>query len=77
MTPWAAVCQAPLFMGLSWQEYWSELPFCPPGGLPDPGIEPVASAALALAGRFFTSEIPGKPLSKNTNRSELTYPKNL
>ena len=27
-------------------------------GLPDPGIEPMS---LALAGRFFTSEPPGKP----------------
>ena len=28
-------------MGFSRQEYWSGLPFPPPGGLPDPGIEPV------------------------------------
>ena len=27
-------------MGLSWQEYWSGLPFAPPGDLPDPGIKP-------------------------------------
>ena len=39
-------------MGLSQQEYWSGLPFPPPGDLPDPGIEP---AAPALAGRFFTT----------------------
>ena len=31
-------CQAPLSMGLSRQEYWSGLPFPPPGDLPDPGI---------------------------------------
>ena len=31
--------QAPLFMGFSMQEYWSGLPFPPPGDLPDPGIE--------------------------------------
>ena len=29
--------------------------------LPQPGIEPVSSAPLALAGRFFTTELPGKP----------------
>ena len=32
--------------------------YCPPGGLPNPGIKPVSSA---LAGRFFTTEPPGKP----------------
>ena len=26
------------------QEYWSELPFSPPGDLPDPGIEPMDPA---------------------------------
>ena len=30
-----------------------------PGDLPDPGIEPMSPA---LAGRFFTTEPPGKPL---------------
>ena len=29
-TLWTVACQAPLFMGLSRQEYWSGLP-CPPG----------------------------------------------
>ena len=33
-------CQAPLSMGFSRQEYWSELPFPSPGDLPDPGIKP-------------------------------------
>ena len=32
----------------------------PPGGLPDPGIEPI-SCGSCFAGRFFTSEPPGKP----------------
>ena len=39
-------------MGFSRQEYWSGLPFLPPGDLSNPGIEPVS---LALAGRFFTT----------------------
>ena len=39
-------------MGLFRQEYWSKLPFPPPGDLPDPGIEPTSPA---LAGRFFTT----------------------
>ena len=43
-TPWTVVCQAPLSMGFSRQEYWSGLPFLSPGDLPDPGIEPGSSA---------------------------------
>jgi len=48
-------------MGFSRQEYWSELPFPPPGHLPDPGIKPVSLVSPALAGRFFTTKPPGKP----------------
>ena len=44
--PWPVARQAPLSMGFSWQEYWSELPFPPPEDLPYPGIEP-ESPALA------------------------------
>ena len=42
-------------MGLSKQEYWSGLPWPPPGDLPDPGIEPTSLMSPALAGRFFTT----------------------
>ena len=35
--PWTAVHQAFLSIELSWQEYWSGLPFPPPGDLPKPG----------------------------------------
>ena len=35
-----------------------ELPFPSPGDRPDPGIKPMSPA---LAGRFFTTEAPGKP----------------
>ena len=38
-------CQAPLSMGFSRQEYWSWLPFPPPGDLPSPVIE-LGSPAL-------------------------------
>ena len=31
--------QAPLSMGFSRQEYWSGLPYPPPGDLPNPGIQ--------------------------------------
>ena len=49
-------------MEFSRQEYWSRLPFPPPGDLPDPGIEPVSIMAPALAGELFTPVPPGKPL---------------
>ena len=58
MTPWTAARQAPLSVGFSRQEYWSGLPFPPPGNLPNPGIKPTS---LALAGGCFTTELPGKP----------------
>ena len=45
-------------MEFSRKEYWRALPFPPPGDLPDLGIEPPSPA---LAGRFFTTEPPGKP----------------
>ena len=36
---WTIACQVPLSMGFPRQEYWSGLPFPPPGDLPNPGIE--------------------------------------
>ena len=58
-TPWTIARQAPLPMGLPRQEYWSGLPFPPPGHLSRPAIE---TASPALAGWFFlTTEPPGKP----------------
>ena len=47
--------------GFSRQEYWSGLPCPPPGGPPDPGIEPASSAASALAGGLFATSITWKP----------------
>ena len=53
-TPWIVAHQVSLFMGFSRQEYWSGLPYPPPGDLPDPGIEPVSPVSLVLAGGSFT-----------------------
>ena len=58
-TPWTVACQLPLSTGCSRQEYWSGLPFPPPGDLPKTGIEFMCPASPALAGRFFTTEPPG------------------
>ena len=41
-------------MGLSRQEYWSELPCPPSGDLPDSGTELVSAWVSCTAGRFFT-----------------------
>ena len=54
--------QTPLSMGFPRQEYWSGLPYPPPGDLLDPGIEPASPASLPLAGRFFLQP-PGSLLS--------------
>ena len=50
-TPWTVAHQAPLSMEFSRQEYWSGVPFHPPGDLPDPGIEPMSLASPTLSGR--------------------------
>ena len=49
----------------------SGLPFPPPGDLPHPGIEPAAPASPALAGRFFTTEPPGKPKVNDCRKEEI------
>ena len=51
-TPWIVACQASLSMGFFRQEYWSGLPFPPPGDLPYPEIEPISPA---LAGGFINT----------------------
>ena len=61
-TPWTIARQAPLYMKLSRQEYWSRLPFPIPGDLPDPGTESTLLASPALAGGLFTPVLPGKPI---------------
>ena len=53
--------QAPLSMDFSRQGYRNELPFLPPEDLPIPGIKPVYPA---LAGRFFTTEHLGSPITQ-------------
>ena len=58
---WTVAPQAPLSMGLGRQEYWSELPFPHPEDFLDPGIKPTSFGSPALAGGFFTTELPGKP----------------
>ena len=58
MTPQTVARKAPLSMEFPREQYWNGLPFPSPEDLPDPGIE---LTSPALAGRFFTTEPPGKP----------------
>ena len=69
VTLWAVACQAPLSMEFSRQEYWSGLPCLPPGDLPNPEIEPTSPVSPALAGGFFTTELPGKLKCKDVREN--------
>ena len=60
-TPWIAAHQVPLSMGFSRQGYKSGLPFPPPGIFLTQGSNQ-RLLSPALAGRFFTTEPPEKPL---------------
>ena len=53
-------------MGLSQQEYWSGLPFPPPGDLPDPEVELTFPVALALQVDSLPLSHWGSPGAKNT-----------
>ena len=63
VTLWVIAHQAPLSMGFSRQEYWSGLPFLPPGDLPHPGIEPKSFTFPTLAGGFFSTSTTWKDCS--------------
>ena len=54
-TPWTVPHQDPLSMGFSWQEYWSGLPYPPPGDLHNPGTEPRSLKSPAWVDGFFTN----------------------
>ena len=46
-------------MEFSRQGYWSELPFPPPGDLPDPGVEPMTPGCQADSLLLRHQESPG------------------
>ena len=72
-TLWIAAYQDPLSMGFSRQEYWSGLPFPPPGYLPDPGIKSAYPAPPALASKFFTTEPPGRRGPSHPSSQSLVF----
>ena len=83
MPPQTAACQAPPSMGFPRQEYWSGLPFSPPGDLPDPGIEPMSpvfqAVSLPLSHQGFrvrcrVTELMNSPLPPSTVLSLPVHP---
>ena len=58
VTLWTRAHQAPLSVGFPRQEHCSGLPFTSPGDHADTGVQP---ALPTLAGKFLTTEPPGKP----------------
>ena len=60
--------QAPLSVGFSRQQHWSELPRPPPEDLPDPGIKPTSLMSPTLAGRFLISRATWEALDLNTHQ---------
>ena len=72
-TPWTVARQAPLSVGFSRQEYWSEVPFPTPGALPNPGMEAVSLVSPALAGGFFTTGPLEKPIISNNILKKMFF----
>ena len=62
-TPQTVAHQAPLSMGFSRQECWSEKPLLLPGDLPGLGTEPMSPASPVLAGEFFATEPLGSHMT--------------
>ena len=63
---WTGARQAPLSMGFPRHEYWSRLPFPPPGDVPDQAI---ILGSTCIAGRLFTIRPPGKRTFFSGNES--------
>ena len=61
-TPQTVPCQAPLSMEFPRQEYWSGLPFPPPGDLPNPVFEPMSPTLHAESLPPTHKQSPIKPL---------------
>ena len=66
-TLWTIAPQAPLFMGFSKQEYWSGLPYSPPGDLPNLGIQP---GLPALQADSLPADLSRKPQNKHREQKD-------
>ena len=61
-TLWTVAYQAPLSMEFFRQEYWSGLPYPPPGDLPNPGIKPASPSTPSLQANSLPLSHWGSPL---------------
>ena len=68
-TPWTGSF---LSIGFPRQEHWSELPFPPPGDLPNPGTEPVSLYLLHSQAGSLPVAPPGKDQLVNTCELHLS-----
>ena len=72
--PWTVAHQAPLSMEFPRQEYWSGLPFPPPGDLPDPGIEPRSLMSPVLQADSLPVELSWKRfLDSRSSQFQLSH----
>ena len=69
VTPWTIARQAPLSVGFSRQEYWSELPFPSPVDLPNLEIEPMSPTLVAMKN---LTEPSGKALYPGRDNHTIT-----
>ena len=76
--------QAPLSMGFSRQEHWNELPFPPPGELPDPGIGPQSACISRIRLRcrrcrqiLLSTKPLGKPKPSARRRFLISAPQQI
>ena len=72
-TLWTVAHQAPMTMEFSRQEYWSGLPWPPPGNLPNPAIKPASPALQVDSSPQSHWRNPQSPISKN-KRTDLYIP---
>ena len=60
-------------MEFSRQEDWSELPLPTSEDLLNPGIKPTSLVSPVLAGEFFTTKPPGKPIDFPLHSAKFSY----
>ena len=70
-TLWTRACQPPLSMGFPRQEYWSGLPFPPPGDLPAPGMESTSPAAPVLQADSLPLSHQGSHVNSSTRFNHI------
>ena len=70
VTPWTVACQAPLSMEFSRQEYWSGVAVSFSRGSSRPRDQTHVSY---FAGRFFTTEMLGKPPNNSSWRYQFRF----